>query len=217
MEILMKRFSTVLGAILAVAACGASTAARADNTWNVPNPLGFYVGAGVGESTIRSDDSAYGLPGYYNDHETAWKGIVGFRPIGPVGVEAEWIDFGQPDHHRNYDPNYSGFDSHPRAAVLYGLGYLPIPLPYLDIYAKAGVARLETTLNAFTSVPCTGGANGTCYQLAGSSNSWQTKFAYGAGVSSRLPLGFTVRAEYERISSPYGDPDAFTVSALWRF
>ena len=36
-------------------------------------------------------------------------------------------------------------------------------------------------------------------------------------VQTALPLGFTVRAEYERISSQYGDPDAFTVSAVWRF
>jgi opacity protein-like surface antigen len=53
--------------------------------------------------------------------------------------------------------------------------------------------------------------------LDGSHNVTQTKFAYGAGVSSKLPLGFSVRAEYERIASPFGDPDAFTVSALWTF
>jgi opacity protein-like surface antigen len=216
MENVMKRISKAMGAALAIAACGVSTAAMADNSWGVPNPLGFYLGAGVGESTVRSDDSPYGEPGYYNDHQTAFKGIVGIRPIPMFGVEAEYIDFGTPDHHRNYDSNYSGRDSHPRAAVLYGLGYLPIPLPYLDIYAKAGVARLKLTLNQYdAAVQC---VSAPCVPvLVSSSDRTDTKFAYGAGVQSRLPLGFTVRAEYERIASPFGDPDAFTVSAVWRF
>ena len=212
----MKRIPKALGAMLAIAACGASTAAFADNSWGVPNPLGFYLGAGVGYSTIRSDDSPYGEPGYYNDHQTAWKGIIGIRPISILGVEAEYIDFGQPNHHYYYDPNNYGSDSHPRAAVLFGVGYLPIPLPYLDIYAKAGVSRLKLTLNQFSATsPCGNGC--TQYIVTGSSDRTDTKFAYGAGVQSRLPLGFTVRAEYERIASPFGDPDAVTVSAVWRF
>jgi opacity protein-like surface antigen len=211
----MKRISKALGAMLAIAACGATTAAFADNSWGIPNPLGFYLGAGVGYSTIRSDDSPYGEPGYYNDHQTAWKGIVGIRPISLLGVEAEYIDFGRPSHHDFYDPNYYGSNSRPRAAMLFGVGYLPIPLPYVDIYAKAGVARLKLTLNQYAAVPCGGGC--TQYSVIGSNDRTDTKFAYGAGVQSSLPLGFIVRAEYERIASPFGDPDAVTVSAVWRF
>jgi opacity protein-like surface antigen len=213
----MKRFSKVIGAILVIGACSASTAAFAENSWNVPNPLGFYLGAGVGESTVRSDDPGYGYPAYYNDHQTAFKGIVGFRPIPFLGVEAEYIDFGEPGHRHDDDPNNFGRNSHPRAPVLFGLGYLPIPVPYIDIYAKAGVARLKMTLNDYALQPGSSCGGNPCYALVGSHDVTNTKFAYGAGVSSRLPLGFTVRAEYERISSPYGDPDAFTVSALWRF
>src|SRR5260221_2575815 len=70
LETLMKRISGTLLAILTVGACAASTAALADNL------AGFYVGSGVGYSTVSSDDSAYGLPGYFNDHQTAWKAIV---------------------------------------------------------------------------------------------------------------------------------------------
>jgi hypothetical protein len=213
----MNRFIKALGALAAIGACGASTAAMAADPLGFYNPAGFYFGAGVGESTIRSDDPGYGLPGYYNDHQTAWKGIVGVRPLPFVGVEVEYIDFGQPDHHYGYDPAVYGYDSHPTAPVLFGIGYLPIPIPYIDIYAKAGVARLRLTENDYVSEPCA--TNGPCpnYAIDGRSNITQTKFAYGAGVSSKLPLGFTVRAEYERIASPFGDPDAFTVSALWTF
>jgi outer membrane protein with beta-barrel domain len=209
----MKRLSKLVGAVLAIGACGASTAAFADNSWGLPNPLGLYVGAGVGESTVRSDDPGYGYPAYYNDHETAFKGIIGIRPLPFLGVEAEYIDFGEPGHHRSYDPNFYGRNSHPRAPVLFGIGYLPIPIPYVDLYAKAGVARLKLTLNDYECVDA--GCNN--FNLVGSHDRTDTKFAYGAGVSSKLPWGFIVRAEYERISSPFGDPDAFTVSALWKF
>jgi opacity protein-like surface antigen len=215
----MNRFIGAIGALAAVATCGVSTAAlAAQDPFGLYNPIGLYVGAGVGESTIRSDDPAYGYPAYYNDHQTAWKGIIGIRPISLFGIEAEYIDFGQPGHRYGYyDVNEYGYDSHPHAPVLFALGYLPIPIPYIDIYAKAGAARLTLTANDYVSEPCTTGNACPYYVLNGRSNVTQTKFAYGAGVSSKLPLGFTVRAEYERITSPYGDPDAFTVSALWTF
>jgi opacity protein-like surface antigen len=209
----MKRNSWACAAILAMGACGASTAALAED------PVGFYIGAGVGESTVRSDDPAYGLPGYYNDHQTAWQGVFGVRPLPFVGAEAEYIDFGQPSsQHRSYnDPNYFGTDSHPRAAAVYAVGYLPIPIPYLDIFVKGGGARLKMDITEFT-YSC--GAVGACKPVVvGESRDaiTQTKFAYGVGVQSKLPFGLTVRAEYERIASPFGDPDALMVSAFWRF
>jgi opacity protein-like surface antigen len=212
----MKVFNKVIGALVAIAASGTSTAWAADDPFGLYNPVGLYIGAGVGESTVRSDDVAYGLPGYFNDHQTAWKGIIGIRPISLVGAELEYIDFGQRRY--NDDPSVYGYDSHPRAPVLFGVGYLPIPLPYIDIYAKAGAARLKLDVNEYVSAPpCVAGSACPQYLYIGRAEVTQTKFAYGAGVSSKLPLGFTVRAEYERISSPYGDPDAFTVSALWTF
>lgn len=209
----MQASSRIFGALCALAALTASTAARADNAWGIPNPLGFYVGAGVGYSTVRSDDPGYGTPGYYDDHHTAFKGIVGIRPVSFIGAELEYIDFGGPGHHGRYDPNVYGEDSHPTAPVLFGIAYLPIPIPWVDVYGKAGVARLNTTLNDYVCVDA--GCN--TVQLAGYHDVTQTKFAWGAGVQSQLPFGFTVRAEYERINSPYGDPDAFMVSAVWRF
>ncbi len=136
----MKRISGTLLAVLTVGACAASTAALADNL------AGFYVGAGVGYSTVRSDDSAYGLPGYYNDHQTAWKAIAGVRPIPFLGAEYEYIDFGHPNNDHGYNGfNNYGLDSHPHASALFGVGYLPLPIPFIDVFGKAGVARLHNS------------------------------------------------------------------------
>ena len=111
------QISKFLAAVLAITACGASGAALADN------PVGFYLGAGVGTSQIRSDDSYYGYPGYYNDYQFAWQAMLGIRPLTLLGFEAEYIDFGQPhSHHGYYDYNVSGSDSHPTAPALFAVG-----------------------------------------------------------------------------------------------
>jgi OmpA-OmpF porin, OOP family len=205
----MKRISGTVPAILTVAACAASTAALADN------PAGFYVGVGAGYSTIRSDDSAYGLPGYYNDHQAAWKVMAGVRPISIVGAEFEYIDFGQPGNYGYQSHQSNGLDSHPRAAALFGVGYLPLPVPFFDVYGKAGVARLQTDVTTVAAVTCPV-SSPNCLPSFSRQNQIDNKFAYGVGVQSKF-WGVSFRAEYERISSQAGDPDALTVGATWTF
>lgn len=207
----MKRISSSLPVIFAIGACAASTAALAEN------PVGFYLGAGVGYSTVRSDDSAYGLPGYFNDHQTAWKLIAGVRPISIVGAEFEYIDFGQPGNHPGYySANYYGTDSHPRASALFGVGYLPIPIPFVDIFGKVGVARLQTDVTTVVGPNCTQGQVCPQYLTLFRNDRTYNKLAYGVGAQSKI-WGISFRAEYERISSSFGDPDALTVSATWTF
>jgi len=216
----MLRISKTLGVFLAIAACATSTAALADN------PLGFYVGAGVGESQIRSNDSDYGYPGYYNDYQFAWKGFVGIRPIRWVGAELEYIDFGEPScngYYYNYYNGYcniaqNGINSHPTAPALFAVGYLPIPVPFFDVFAKAGAARLSLNVPSLISVPCVVGSPCPNYTVGPQQSVTNTKFAYGGGVQYRFPfIALSLRAEYERISSQYGDPDALMVSAIWTF
>jgi opacity protein-like surface antigen len=207
----MKRISRTVVAMGALGACAASTTALA-----VDDPLGAYVGAGVGYSTVRSDDPAYGLPGYFNDSELAWKAILGVRPLPFLGAEYEYLDFGQPDTHGGYfDTAYYGLDSHPRANVLFAVGYLPLPVPNFDVFGKAGVARLETDVTT-TIVPACPAGGSACQATIFRHDVTNDKFAYGVGVQSKF-WGLSFRAEYERISSTYGDPDALTVSATWTF
>ncbi len=206
----MQRISATRLAILAVGAWAASTAALANN------PAGFYLGVGAGYSTVRSDDPAYGLPGYFNDHQTAWKVIAGVRPISIVGAEYEYIDFGHPTNRygSNGFANY-GLDSHPRANALFGIGYLPLPIPFFDVYGKAGIARLQTDVTTFVPDVCppsSSSCSGTYFRR----NETDNRFAYGVGVQSKA-WGVAFRAEYERINSQFGDPDALTVSATWTF
>ena len=93
------------------------------------------------------------------------------------------------------------------------MGYLPIPIPFLDIFAKAGVARLSTNVTDFVAVACV--INSPCPNFVPTDRHQvtDTRFAYGAGVQSKFPFGLILRGEYERISSQFGDPDALMVSA----
>jgi hypothetical protein len=215
-EFTMNRVLKTLMTLSVLSACAVSASASADNL------LGFYVGAGAGESTVRSDhgfDPYY--PGDSHPHHTAWKVLAGIRPIPFVGAEAEYIDFGHPSSADSSYVNGSGYygsgaDTHPKAGILSGVGYLP--LPFVDLFAKVGLARLETNVNIYSQGPCTGVIpGGTCSQpVLSHQDARETKVAYGAGVQTHF-LGLALRGEYERISSTFGDPDAFMVSVTWTF
>jgi OmpA-like transmembrane domain len=212
----MNRFVKICLALgMSVVAAGPVWA----SDWNL---LGFYAGAGIGESTVRSD---YGFdpsnPLDSHPHHTAYEVVAGIRPLPFVGAEAEYIDFGHPSSSDGYFNNLNSqdynADSHPKAGVLSAVGYLP--LPYMDVFAKAGVARLETNLNTYTEVACSGTdtASSNCGQpVLSRQNAWETKPAFGGGVQAHF-LGLGVRVEYERIKSTFGDPDAFMLSATWTF
>jgi hypothetical protein len=206
----MNRISFAAVATLGLAGVCASGVALADN------PAGFYVGAGVGEGGIRNDGYYYNDYYGYHDYQTAWKLIAGLRPIGPVGAELEYIDFGRAQNDQNnyyggYYFNNSTTDD--KATALFAVGYLPLPIPFLDVYGKAGVARLESTTYTYYN-GCT--SCGNPYYSSYRDNSWTTNFAYGVGVQTKW-AGLALRGEYERISASNGDPDALTVSVTWTF
>jgi opacity protein-like surface antigen len=208
----MSRISSML-IVVGLAAAGLSTQALAEN------PLGLYVGAGVGESTVGNDYYyPYGYGGGFHDHDAAWKVLVGIRPLPIVGAEFEYIDFGQAGGDNGYYSNYydENANSHPKATVLYGLAYLPLPLPFIDVYGKLGVAHLQTDDTVY-NYSCSPGLVSSCPLVTETRFDQQnTRFAYGAGVQAKFQ-DFALRGEYERISSPYGDPGALMFSLTWTF
>jgi hypothetical protein len=199
-----------------LAAAVASIPAAADNL------LGVYVGTGVGEAQIGNKNGyydPYGYGGGFHDHDAAWKVILGMRPLPIVGAELEYIDFGTAKGNSGY--YYGQFDygvsAHPKATVLYGMGYLPLPLPIIDVYGKLGVARLQTD-NSFdyNACPLPGGTTAASCVRVSRFDQENNRFAYGVGVQGKFQ-DFAFRGEYERISSTFGDPNAVTVSVTWTF
>jgi outer membrane immunogenic protein len=199
--------------LLAFGATGASTPVLADDL------LGFYVGAAVGEAHVRTAKDINGDTDYdyhFDEQHGAWKMVVGFRPISPLGIELEYIEFGNPSS----GPSNTGLGglskADQKAATLFGLGYLPLPVPFLDVYGKLGIARLHTTTTEVSPIPLCPAGLTSCSPTTFSMSDSSTNFAYGAGVQGKIG-SLAIRAEYERINASGGNPDIFSLGVVWIF
>jgi opacity protein-like surface antigen len=179
------------------------------------NPLGLYVGGGVGRADVEVDRLG-SVPLGFDKQHVGWKLLIGVRPISIVGAEFEYIDFGHP----STVIGNANSDAMARGPAVFALGYLPLPLPLLDVYGKLGLARLQTTATASLVVPlgapCT--SNNPIPFTCGPEKLDRTDnhFAWGAGTQIKLPH-FAVRAEYERFSTSVGNPDFLSVGMTWSF
>jgi hypothetical protein len=196
--------SRILCTVCAIACIAVSAAARA------ADPLGLYIGGSIGEADVRSKD----VPLTYAGTDLGWKVFVGARPISFAGIELAYTNYGHataPLPPPSFEVAFLGDQSRQQAATLFGVGYLPLPVPFLDLYGKVGIARLDTRdqFERVIAIANYGYANIVQSQ-------WSTNFAYGAGVQGKFGQ-FALRAEYERINASGGDPALSSVGILWRF
>ena len=126
---------------------------------------------------------------------------AGIRPISIFGVEYDYMNFGSPN---GTDGPYSASGSSTYANAVFGVGYLPLPLPMLDVYGKLGIARLYNSATVY-------GPGAPNYQ-----NYTNSDFAYGIGTQIKLG-NLAVRAEFERISESSGSPDMLSVGVNFTF
>src|SRR6516162_8222894 len=167
--------------LLMVLTLGA-TVAQADNG-------SFYLGAGV--TSNKLNDIVVQGTAFPDLDKTSWKVFAGFRPINAFAVEADYLDLGSSTVEGACTTPCcmaacrGVFQSDAQAFAAYALGFLPIPVPFLDIYGKAGLARskLNTTEN-------------------GSANSNRgTEFAWGVGIQAHMSI-VGARLEYEDLKIP---------------
>ncbi len=191
-----RRLRSLLTLLAMAAFATAAAHAHAD-------PLGLYVGAGVGESQVKLDSVGF------NESHAGWKALVGLRPLPVFAAELEYIDFGHPTQ------SFGPANAHVRGAALSALLYAPLPTSIVDLYAKGGFSRLQTT-GSGTLVGV-----GTC--TVGSPNCGlfsfdrtDTRFAFGAGAQVKLS-SLAIRGEYQRFSSEVGNPTFWSVALTWSF
>jgi hypothetical protein len=171
----MRRLLLVI--VLALAA----SAAYADDQ-------SFYVGAGISKDKL-SDIGNQGT-NFADIDTTSWKAFAGFRPLSVFAIEADYLDLGSGD----FGPapgvgtcpvTGCGTHSHAKAFGGYAVGFLPIPVPFLDVFGKAGLVRWNL--------------NGTSPLTSFSTNG--TEFAWGVGTGVHVG-NFGARLEYERFDIP---------------
>lgn len=152
--------------LVMVLALGAGVA-QADNGM-------LYIGAGLSNDNLRDIAATNSTLS-----STNWKVWAGFRPINLFAVEADYIDLGSQDlisTHLSY-----------KAFAAYAVGYVPIPVPYLDVFGKVGLARWNSS--GSTALPS------GIFSLSDNG----TEFAWGVGGQFHVGnLG--ARLEYENFS-----------------
>lgn len=187
----------ILSWLGAAAALGASWVAHAD-------PLGFYVGAGVGESTVQSSEL---LPVQVYEHPTGWKVFAGWRPIQIFGAELEYVDLGSKNS-TFFNTSSGATDNQHASASAFGafaVGYLPQPMPFLDFYGKVGVASLHTNIS-----------NSVTPGEVFTDDTSNARFAYGAGVQVKFGAP-ALRLEYQGFTTSGGDQSLFSLDVAWNF
>ena len=188
--------------------------------------LGVYVGGSVGQSHLRANQldflgSPYLSPApvSVSQSATGWKVFAGLRPISLLGAELAYTDFG---HSMASQGPPAGFGLaynaalRSKAATAFAIVYAPIPVPILDVYAKAGVARLQTRVDAAGDFGCWPPLLCAVGPVAFHRDQTDVRFAYGAGIQAKLSA-IGIRLEYERISESEGDPDLLSLGVTWTF
>jgi hypothetical protein len=162
--------------LLALALTLAAGAAYADNGL-------LYIGAGLANDDLR-DIAATNS----NLSSTNWKVWAGVRPISLFAVEADYMDLGSQNVTTTTVPANTTHLSY-KAFAGYAVGYVPIPIPYLDVFGKAGLARWTSSGNTTPPYP------GPLFSLSDNG----TQFAWGVGA--QLHFGNVgARLEYENFS-----------------
>jgi hypothetical protein len=165
--------------------------------------VGVYVGGSVGRAQI---DATAPYVGRFKESHSAFKLMVGLRPLSLVGAELAYFDFGHPSRLIGFIPT----DVSMKGAA--ALGILHLPVPIVDIYAKAGLARLQSTVTA-TSV-CPPGAYCIAAPTPAPVSRANMGFASGAGAQFKFG-SCAVRGEYERFSAAGGHPSLLSIGATW--
>jgi len=193
------------------------------------NPLGLYAGAGVGRATINQTqfDTFADVFHHIDGQPLGWNAVFGVRPIPILGAEAEYIDFGNkrlaagpPFLLGGTTEQFLGGEAHDRAGAVFAVGYLPLPIPWLEPFAKLGWAQIwehDSYTGVYGNL-----VNGVPIGEASASQSTRPSgTAYGGGLQFHVSQ-LAVRAQYERISGlrsfgGWNNPTLLSVGLNWTF
>ena len=216
-----SRFLPLLGALLIAPLSPPAHAAT--------DLLNVYIGAAVGHASLRARDFGLipalpGALGNFDRGNTAYQFMAGVRGLYLLGAEVDYFHLGS----GGVSPPFSGIGTlggahlSQQGEAVFGLLYLPIPVPMLDVYVKAGVARLTSDLSASGSACSPGSACLPLCTISGCPNgrfigrfsTTETTFAAGAGVQWSFG-NWAVRGEYERFDALGQHPDLLSVGVTW--
>jgi hypothetical protein len=153
---------------------------------------GFYLGGSVGQANLKIDDISDGIStADFKGDDTAFKLIAGIRPLDWLGVEAAYVNFGEPEDtvlNQKLKADGDGISA-------FAVGFLPTGP--VDLFAKVGLISWDS-------------------KISGSFDDDGTDLAYGVGAQFRV-LGLSIRAEYEKFDISDVDLDMVSVGLTYTF
>jgi hypothetical protein len=153
---------------------------------------GFYLGGSVGQANLKVDDVTDGISTEdFDADDTAFKLIAGIRPLDWLGVEAAYVNFGEPEDTvlgQKLQADGDGISA-------FAVGFLPTGP--VDLFAKVGLISWDS-------------------KISGTLDDDGTDLAYGAGAQFRV-LGLSIRAEYEKFDISDVDLDMISVGLTYTF
>lgn len=169
--------------LTAIALLGSSTASlAADN--------GIYFGGSIGQAQIKVDDIAGISAADFDADDTGFKLIAGIRPLDWFGVEANYVNFGEPEDTvlgQRLKADGDGISA-------FAVGFLAVGP--VDLFAKGGLISWDSDI--------TNGDRGT-------------DLAYGIGAQFRV-WSISIRAEYEIFDAEdIDDLNMLSIGATWTF
>jgi hypothetical protein len=168
-----------------------------------------YAGLAAGQAHLAADE------------DFGWAAVVGTRPMSMLGAEIQYVDFGHIDRSTSASPTDAQSvhtDAKARGVALFAVGYVPLPANNLDVYAKVGVSRIDSTVTlAYTPIPidsCFVSPNALgCGSHVRDTN---THLAWGAGV--QIPIAkLALRADYERFTAAADHPSLLSLGVTYAF
>jgi opacity protein-like surface antigen len=154
---------------------------------------GFYLGASVGQANLKIDDLTDNTfaDDDFDADDLAFKLIAGIRPLDWFGVEAAYVNFGEPEDTvlgQKLKADGDGISA-------FAVGFLATGP--VDLFAKVGLISWDS-------------------KISGSFDDDGTDLAYGAGAQFRV-LGLSIRAEYEKFDISDVDLDMISVGVTYTF
>ena len=158
---------------------------------------GIYLGASVGQSGVKFEDSFGGENFEFDADSTGFKGILGWRFLDWLAVEANYVDLGTGDDRvggTKIETDINGIS-------LSAVGFLPIGP--VDLFARVGAIDWKVDFEA--------------PELGFDASDDGTDLTYGVGAQFRVwSLG--LRAEYERFDVSDADTvDMVSLGLTWTF
>ncbi len=138
---------------------------------------GVYAGAGLMRANVNN---LFGTG--FDVHNTSFKALAGVR-LSLLGAEVDYYHLGSESRSIG---TLGTADANAQAFAAYVVGYLPIPLPLIDIYGKLGLDRWQMSGNS---------ASPSLFRFSDSG----TQLAWGVGAQAHFGhlMG---RLEYEHLN-----------------